>query len=92
MVKHIKPLYIHADLDGMLINRVLVDNRAAVNVLPTCMLHKIGKSLGDLMETEVTISDFTGGVNRSRGILPAELTVGNRTLMCAFFVVDTIAT
>ncbi|GKU96958.1 hypothetical protein SLEP1_g10139 [Rubroshorea leprosula] len=44
------------------------------------------------METEVTISDFTGGVNRSRGILPVELTVGNRTLMCAFFVVDTIAT
>ncbi|GLU07026.1 hypothetical protein SLE2022_240060 [Rubroshorea leprosula] len=92
MARHIRPLYIHAHLDGMPINRVLVDNGAAVNVLPTCILHKIGKSLGDLMETEVTISDFTGGVNRSRGILPVELTVGNRTLMCAFFVVDTIAT
>ncbi|GKV46004.1 hypothetical protein SLEP1_g53027 [Rubroshorea leprosula] len=92
MARHIRPLYIHAHLDGMPINRVLVDNGAAVNVLPTCILHKIGKSLGDLMETEVTISDFIGGVNRSRGILPVELTVGNRTLMCAFFVVDTIAT
>ncbi|GKV32761.1 hypothetical protein SLEP1_g41342 [Rubroshorea leprosula] len=92
MARHIRPLYIHAHLDGMPINRVLVDNEAAVNVLPTCILHKIGKSLGDLMETEVTISDFTSGVNRSRGILPVELTVGNRTLMCAFFVVDTIAT
>ncbi|GKV34835.1 hypothetical protein SLEP1_g43177 [Rubroshorea leprosula] len=92
MARHIRPLYIHAHLDGMPINRVLVDNGATANVLPTCILHKIGKSLGDLMETEVTISDFTGGVNRSRGILPVELTVGNRTLMCAFFVVDTIAT
>ncbi|GKV39528.1 hypothetical protein SLEP1_g47286 [Rubroshorea leprosula] len=92
MAKHIRPLYIHAHLDSMPINRVLVDNGAAVNVLPTCILHKIGKSLGDLMETEVTTSDFTGGVNRSRGILSVELTVGNRTLMCAFFVVDTIAT
>ncbi|GKV33403.1 hypothetical protein SLEP1_g41922 [Rubroshorea leprosula] len=92
MAKHIRPLYIQAHLDGMPINRVLVDSGAAVNVLPTCILHKIGKSLGDLMETEVTISDFTGGVNRSRGILRVELTVGNRTLMCAFFVVDTIAT
>ncbi|GKV15581.1 hypothetical protein SLEP1_g26361 [Rubroshorea leprosula] len=92
MTRHIRPLYIHAHLDGMPINRVLVDNGAAANVLPTCILHKIGKSLGDLMETEVTISDFTGGVNRSRGILPVELTIGNRTLMCAFFVVDTIAT
>ncbi|GKV18516.1 hypothetical protein SLEP1_g28883 [Rubroshorea leprosula] len=92
MARHIRPLYIHAHLDGMPINRVLVDNGAAVNVLPTCILHKIGKSLGDLMETEVIISDFTGGVNRSRGILLVELTVGNRTLMCAVFVVDTIAT
>ncbi|GKU93239.1 hypothetical protein SLEP1_g6847 [Rubroshorea leprosula] len=75
MARHIRPLYIHAHLDGMPINRVLVDNGAAINVLPTCILHKIGKSLGDLMETEVTISDFTGGVNRSRGILPVELTV-----------------
>ncbi|GKV50531.1 hypothetical protein SLEP1_g57234 [Rubroshorea leprosula] len=92
MARHIRPLYIHAHLNGMQINRVLVDNGAAVNVLPTCILHKIGKSLGDLMETEVTISDFTGGVNRSRRILPVGLTVGNRTLMCAVFVVDTIAT
>ncbi|GKV15421.1 hypothetical protein SLEP1_g26217 [Rubroshorea leprosula] len=61
MARHIRPLYIHAHLDGMPISRVLVDNGAAVNVLPTCMLHKIGKSLGDLMEIEVTISDFTGG-------------------------------
>ncbi|GKV06877.1 hypothetical protein SLEP1_g18697 [Rubroshorea leprosula] len=92
MARHIRPLYIHAHLDGMPINRVLVDNGAAVNVLPTCILHKIGKSLGDLMETEVIISDFTGGVNRLRGILLVELIVGNRTLMCAFFVVDTFAT
>ncbi|GKV32763.1 hypothetical protein SLEP1_g41344 [Rubroshorea leprosula] len=92
MARHIRPLYIHAHLDGMPINRVLVDNGAIVNVLPTCIMHKIGKSLGDLMETEVTISDSTSGVNRSREILPVELTVGNRTLMCAFFVVDTIAT
>ncbi|GKV51961.1 hypothetical protein SLEP1_g58574 [Rubroshorea leprosula] len=74
MAKHIRPLYIHAHLDGMPINRVLVDNGAAINVLPTCILHKIGKSLGDLMETEVTISDFTGGVNCSRRVLPVELT------------------
>ncbi|GKV20231.1 hypothetical protein SLEP1_g30388 [Rubroshorea leprosula] len=88
MAKRIRPLYIHAHLDGIPINRVLVDNGAAVNVLPTCILHKIGKSLGDLMETEVTISDFTGGVNRSRGILPVELTIGNRTLITKVMTTD----
>ncbi|GKV05136.1 hypothetical protein SLEP1_g17178 [Rubroshorea leprosula] len=92
MAKHIRPLYINAHMHGTPISRVLVDNEAAVNVLPTCMLYKIGKSLDDLVHTEVTISDFTGGVNHSRGVLPVELTVGNRTLMSAFFVVDTVAT
>ncbi|GKV50000.1 hypothetical protein SLEP1_g56718 [Rubroshorea leprosula] len=92
MAKHIRPLYINAHMDGTPISRVLMDNGAAVNVFPTCMLYKIGKSLDDLVHTEVTISDFTGGVNHSRGVLPVELTVGNRTLMSAFFVVDTVAT
>ncbi|GKV29580.1 hypothetical protein SLEP1_g38493 [Rubroshorea leprosula] len=92
MARHIRPLYINAHMDGTPINRVLVDNGAAVNVLPTCMLYKIGKSLDDLVHNEVTISDFTGGVNRLRGVLPVELTVGNRTLMFAFFVVDTVTT
>ncbi|GKU86461.1 hypothetical protein SLEP1_g981 [Rubroshorea leprosula] len=92
MAKHIRPLYINAHMDGTPISRVLVDNGAAINVIPTCMLYKIGKSLDDLVHTEVTISDFTRGVNHSRGVLPVELTVGNRTLMSAFFVVDTVAT
>ncbi|GKV24416.1 hypothetical protein SLEP1_g34030 [Rubroshorea leprosula] len=67
MARHIMPLYINAHMDETPINRVLMDNGVAVNVLPTCMLYKIGKSLDDLVHTEVTISDFTRGVNRSRG-------------------------
>ncbi|GKV43753.1 hypothetical protein SLEP1_g51005 [Rubroshorea leprosula] len=92
MARHIRPLYINAHMDGTPISRVLVDNGAVVNVILTCMLYKIGKSLDDLVHTEVTISDFTRGVNHSRGVLPVEFTVENRTLMSAFFVVDTVAT
>ncbi|GKV21395.1 hypothetical protein SLEP1_g31379 [Rubroshorea leprosula] len=92
MARHIRPHYINTHMDRTPINRVLVDNGAAVNVLPTCMLYKIDKSLDDLVHIDVTICDFTGGVNRSRGVLPVELTVGNRTLMSVFFVVDTVAT
>ncbi|GKV39170.1 hypothetical protein SLEP1_g46978 [Rubroshorea leprosula] len=53
MARHIRPLYINAHMDGTPISRVLVDNAAAVNVLPTCMLYKIGKSLDDLVHTEI---------------------------------------
>ncbi|GKV41675.1 hypothetical protein SLEP1_g49174 [Rubroshorea leprosula] len=92
MVRHIRLLYINAHMEGTPINHVLVDNGVAVNVLPTCMLYKIGKSLDDLVHIEVTISDFIGGVNRLRGVLPVELTMENKTLMSAFFVVDTVIT
>lgn len=33
-------------------------------------------------------SDFFGEVTQTKGILPNELTVGKRTVLAAFFVVD----
>lgn len=34
MRHHLKPLYISASFDGIMLNKVLVDNGAAVNILP----------------------------------------------------------
>ncbi|GKV01312.1 hypothetical protein SLEP1_g13873 [Rubroshorea leprosula] len=53
MARHIRPLYINAHMDRTPINRVLVDNGAAVVVLPTCMLYKIGKFFDDLVHTKI---------------------------------------
>ncbi|GKV49877.1 hypothetical protein SLEP1_g56600 [Rubroshorea leprosula] len=55
MAIHIRPLYINAHIDGTPISHVLVDNGAAVIVLPTCMLYKIGKSLDDLVHIEAEV-------------------------------------
>ncbi|GKV08636.1 hypothetical protein SLEP1_g20240 [Rubroshorea leprosula] len=92
VARHIKPLYISAHMDGVPVNRVLVDNGAAVNVIPYFMLRNLGKNSKDLVYTDVTISDFTGGVSKSKGVLPVALTVGSKTSMSAFFVVDSSAT
>ena len=43
MSQHLKLLYIKAHMDGRPINRVLVDNGTAVNILPTSMLRKYSK-------------------------------------------------
>ncbi|GKV01604.1 hypothetical protein SLEP1_g14149 [Rubroshorea leprosula] len=88
----IEPLYISAHMDGVPVNRVLVDNGAAVNVIPPSMLRNLVKNSKDLVYTDVTISDFTGGVSKSKGVLPVALTVGSKTSMSAFFVVDSSAT
>ncbi|GKV35610.1 hypothetical protein SLEP1_g43856 [Rubroshorea leprosula] len=92
VARHIKPLYISAHLDGVPVNRVLVDNGATVNVISSFMLRNLGKNSEDLVYTDITISDFTGGVCKSKGVLPVALTVGSKTSMSDFFVVDSSAT
>ncbi|CAN1319843.1 hypothetical protein LINPERPRIM_LOCUS31435, partial [Linum perenne] len=61
MLRHLRPLYIKARLDEVPVSRVLVDNGAAVNVMSTRMLKKLGKNTGDLIPTEVFVTSFNGG-------------------------------
>ncbi|KAH7513022.1 hypothetical protein FEM48_Zijuj12G0152300 [Ziziphus jujuba var. spinosa] len=88
MAQHLKLLYINAHFDGMPVNRVLVDNGAAVNILSASMLAKLSKSEHDLISTELTVSNFQGGVTKAKGVLPMEITVGGKSIMTAFFVVE----
>ena len=45
MMQHVKPLYIKAYFDGVQMNRVLVDNGVAVNLLPKSSVKKLGKKI-----------------------------------------------
>ena len=47
MQQHVKPLYIKAFFDEIQMNRVLEDNRAAVNLFPKSSLKKLGKGTPD---------------------------------------------
>jgi len=80
MSQHLKPLFIKVHMDGIPINRVLVDNGAAVNILPWGMLKKINKIEADLIRSDVLVSGFAG-------IIPVELKVGNKITNVVFFVV-----
>lgn len=66
-------------MDGVPVSIVLVDNGAAVNILPIASMKKLGKGDEELIPTEMTISNFTGGKTNTSGVLPLELTVGKRT-------------
>ncbi|CAN1250073.1 hypothetical protein LINPERPRIM_LOCUS7327 [Linum perenne] len=88
MLRHLRPLYIKVRLDEVPVSRVLVDNGAAVNVMPTRMLKKLGKNTGDLNPTEVFVTSFNGGSTSAKGILPVVVGVGSQEKMSAFFVVD----
>lgn len=43
MTKHLRPLYIRAHIDGKPVSRVLVDNGAAVNILPLRIVRRLSK-------------------------------------------------
>ena len=88
MTRHIKPLYVRAHLNGKPVSKVLIDNGSVVNVIPLRMLRALGRSINDLIETEVVVSTFTGEVSKTLGMLPIDITIGRKTALSAFFVID----
>ena len=48
----------------------------------------LGRNISDLIEIEVAMSAFTGEVSKTLGILPIDITIGSKTSLSAFFVID----
>ena len=78
MTRHIRPLYVKAHLNGKLVD----------NVMPLRMLRVLGMRIDDLIETKVSISAFTGEITKTFGILPLDITIGSKTSLSAFFIID----
>lgn len=54
MTQQLKPLYIKVYMEGNLMNRVLVDNGAVVNILPCSTLRKLSKLDNDMIPTNIS--------------------------------------
>ncbi|XP_059627576.1 uncharacterized protein LOC132270413 [Cornus florida] len=91
MTQQLRPLYVKVWVEGQPINRVLVDNGSVVNVIPATTLKKLGKTMDDVVPTDVGISGFNGGSSNTKGILPLEITIGGKTSFTAFFIIDSTA-
>ena len=91
MTRCIEPLYVRAHINGRPVSKVLIDNGSAINVMPLRMLRALGRSISDLIETEVVVSSFTREVSKTLGILLIDITIGNKTSLYAFFVIDSTA-
>ena len=51
------------------------------------MLRALGRGFGDLIETEVFISAFTGEISKTLSVLPIDITI-RKTSLSAFFVIN----
>jgi hypothetical protein len=56
------------------------------------MLHQLGRSTGDLVKTNVTLSDFNCQTSEAQGVLNVDLTVGSKTVPTSFFIVNSKST
>ncbi|PVH62776.1 hypothetical protein PAHAL_3G394900 [Panicum hallii] len=90
--KHLKALYLKGYINGQPVNKMLVDMGAAVNIMPYLVLRRLGRSTGDLIKTNVTLSDFNGQTSEAQGVLSVDLTIGNKTVPTSFFVVNSKST
>ena len=89
MTQHLKPLYIKAHMNGRLVNKVLMDNGAAVNILSYKMLRKLTKTEEDLIPSDIAVNGFTGEPTLTKGIIPIQIKVRSKVNNAAFFVVNT---
>jgi hypothetical protein len=76
--KHSKALYLKGYNNGRLVNKMLVDTGAAVNIMPYSVLCQLGCSAEELIKTNVMLSDFNGQASEAQGVLNVDLTVGAR--------------
>ena len=88
MRRPIKSLYVRVHLNSRPISSVLIDNGSTVNVIPLRMLRALGRSISYLIETKVDLSSFIGEVSKTLGILPIDVTIGSKSALSAFLVID----
>jgi hypothetical protein len=67
---------------------MLVDTGAAVNIMPYSVLSRLGRSAGDLIKTNIMLSDFNGQTSEAQGILNVDLIVGSKTIPTSFFIIN----
>jgi len=88
---HLKPLFIQAKINGVGVNKVLVDGGATVNLLPQSFLKKIGLFDSDLKPHNVVLTNYEGRTGNSLGAVEVDLVVGSICRTTMFMVVPSKA-
>jgi hypothetical protein len=86
--QHMKLLYIWGHLDAILMNQMLVDGSACVNIMPGSVFEKIGHKDEELLMTNMMLSGFSGKARDAKGIISKELMVGSKSVPTVFFMVN----
>lgn len=71
MKSHMKPLFIRAKVKYMMVNKILVDGGAVMNIMPHFLLKKIGKYDTDVRPYNMVLSNYEGENRPNNGCYPS---------------------
>jgi hypothetical protein len=60
--------------------------------MPYSVLRQLGCSAGDLIKTNIMLSDFNDQTSEAQGVLNVDLTVGSKTVPTSFFIINNKST
>jgi len=86
--QHLKALFVKGRVDGQPMTKILIDDGAAINIMPYTVYRKLGKGDHDLTKTDMMLKDFEGNVSLVKGAICVELTISSKTLPMTFFVIS----
>lgn len=75
MKSHLKPLFITGKVEGIPINKILVDCGTTMNLVPHHLLRKIGKYDTYDKPHNMVLSNYEGNVGTTIGVIQVELTL-----------------
>ena len=87
MNSHLKPLSIRAKFENHIVNKILIDGGAAVNLMPHFLLRKIGKYDTDLRRHNMVLSNYEGKAEHTMGVIQVDLPVILITILIVFIVI-----
>uniref|UniRef100_A0A151UEV8 Uncharacterized protein n=1 Tax=Cajanus cajan TaxID=3821 RepID=A0A151UEV8_CAJCA len=86
MKDHLKPLLLTLMIEGVEVNKVLVDGGTAINILPQTMLKCFGKTLADLKPHNILIADYAGKSSQPEGMILLDVQIGSVKRTTIFIV------
>ena len=89
MKNHVKPLFIRGKVKSVGINKILVDGGAAMNLIPLCMLKRIGMFGTDIKPHNMVLSNYDGKIGLTLGVVQVDPTWGSITRPTMFMVIAT---
>lgn len=87
MMYRLKPLFIRAKVDNMVVIKVFVDREAVVNLMSHSLFKKIGNSDTDLQPHNMVLSNYEGKNNHILGVIQVKLSVSTTTRTTFFMVI-----